>query len=387
AACAGGLILALRGLRASGRRAVGLHAGACALYAASMLIAETMVPAIGLSVLIYLTQVDARRALRWWAPEAGLAVLAAIHYATGTPERRVSSAGQETYLHHAGTLADQALTLFAGTVVPFAGSRTWVLAGLLGLGGLLAWRLRSGAAAVDRWLGVALLAAGFAAASFLIYVPADPTYEPLVPGIGNRINIGALLPLSVLAFAVARLVGALAGGGRRGGAVAAALWALMLAGGLVQTRADRVLWDRASTEQRSVLAALHTELPQPPRGASLLVFGSPGVVTRFERVGVARVNEPVPVFSTWWELDAAVKLSYGRTDLDAYPIWSYQPAQVACGAHDVYQLGLDGVRHALAYGRTYVVNVETPSMVRLDGQGQCSDVIGRATTMRYDLPV
>lgn len=384
ATAAGGLLLALRGLRASGRRAVGLHAGACALYAASMLIAETAVPAIGLSVLIYATRADVRRALRWWAPEAGLAALAAIHYATSTPRRRVSNAGQETYVHHAGTLADQALTLLAGTVAPFAGSRTWVLVLLLGVGGLIVW-LRP--AATDPWLAAAILAAVLAAASYLIYVPADATYEPLVPGVGNRINVGALLPLSVLAFAVARLAGGLAGGGRRAGAVAAALWAVMLAGGLIRTRADRVLWDQASAQQGSVLAALHAALPQPPRGASLLVFGSPGVVTHFERVGVARVNEPVPVFSTWWELDVAVKLSYGRPDLDAYPIWSYQAPQIACGAHDVYQLGLDQVRHALAYGRTYVVDVETPSVVRLDSQAQCSDVVGRATTIRYDLPV
>jgi hypothetical protein len=161
----------------------------------------------------------------------------------------------------------------------------------------------------------------------------------------------------------------------------------MLAGGLVRTSADRILWDQASARQGIVLAALHAALPQPPPGASLLVFGSPGVVTHFERVGVARVNEPAPVFSTWWELDVAVKLSFGRTDLDAYPIWSYQAPQVACGAHDVYQLGLDAVRHALAYGRTYVVDVETRSVVGLDDQRQCTDIIGRATTIRYDLPV
>jgi hypothetical protein len=73
--------------------------------------------------------------------------------------------------------------------------------------------------------------------------------------------------------------------------------------------------------------------------------------------------------------------------LDAYPIWSYQAPRVACGAHDVYQLGLDAVRHALAYGRTYVVDVQTRSVVRLEDQRQCTDIVGRATTIRYDLPV
>lgn len=89
------------------------------------------------------------------------------------------------------------------------------------------------------------------------------------------------------------------------------------------------------------------------------------------------------------ELDAAVKLSYDRADLNAYPIWSYQPPQVACGAHSIYQLGLDAgrVRHALAYGTVYLVDVAAKSAVRLVDQPQCSSLIAAATTVRYDLPV
>jgi hypothetical protein len=93
------------------------------------------------------------------------------------------------------------------------------------------------------------------------------------------------------------------------------------------------------------------------------------------------------VFSTWWELDAAVKLSFGRSDLDAYPIWSFQAPQVSCGAHYVYQLGLDGVRHALAYGHVFVVAVRAPRAVRLVSPQQCNTIIAAGTTIRYDLPV
>jgi hypothetical protein len=119
----------------------------------------------------------------------------------------------------------------------------------------------------------------------------------------------------------------------------------------------------------------------------MLVLGAPGVVTHFERVGESEVNVPIPVFSTWWELDAAVRLSYRRADLSAYPIWAYQPAQLVCGAYDVYQLGLDGVRHALAYAHVYVVEVRQSKAIRLDGQRGCKRVLARESTVRYDLPV
>jgi hypothetical protein len=239
----------------------------------------------------------------------------------------------------------------------------------------------------DEWLARAGLAAVFAAASYVIYVPSDPSYQPLIPAIGNRINIGALLPLSLLVFALVRLIGGQLGRGRAASAVTWLICLVVLAGGLMRLRADRVLWDQAAGEQRSVLAALHQALPDPPGGSALLVLHAPGVLTHFERVGVALVNEPVPVFSTWWELDAAVKLSYGRSDLDAYPIWSYQPPQVACGAHDIYQLGLDQVRHALRYGHVYAVDVDTPIAIRLDTPALCARVVAQATTVRYDLPV
>jgi hypothetical protein len=393
AACAAGFLVALRGLRASGRRARRLRLGALGLFLVSVLIAETMIPAIGLSVLVYRTRTGWRRAIRWWVGDAAIAGIAGIHYATSAPKRLSSNTGAgESYARHASVLADQALTLFTGTLVPFADARGPVLVGLLALGGLLLpargrspERDRLRAAALP-WLVAAGLAAVLAAASYVLYIPSDPSYQPLVPGVGNRVNIGALLPLSLLVFAVVRLVAGLLPWRRVAGALSAVLWAVVLVGGLIRLEADHRLWDEAADHQRTVLAAVHRVLPDPPVGSSLIVLNAPGVVTHFERVGVASVNEPVPVFSTWWELDAAVKLSYGRADLNAYPIWSYQPAQIACGAHYVYQLGLDSVRHAIDYGTVYVVDVNAPSEVRIDDQGECAATLSRAATVRYDLP-
>jgi hypothetical protein len=392
ATSAAGFLLALRGLRSSGRRARRLRLGALGLFVVSALIAETMLPAIGLSLLIYRTRVGWRRALAWWAADAVLVLVAGIHYALSAPERLSTNSDLQSYARHAVVLADQALTLFTGTLVPFVHSRGDVLAGLLVLGGLLRLAGRPSARGQHRrepmlpWVAAAGLSAVFAAASYAIYVPSDPSYQPLVPGIGNRVNVGALLPLSLLVFAIVRLAAGLCPGRRPAALLSGVLWAVVLVGGLIRLEADHRLWDQAAGHQRAVLAAVHAALPDPPVAASLIVLNAPGVVTHFEWVGDARVNEPVPVFSTWWELDAAVKLSYGRADLNAYPIWSYQPAQIACGAHYVYQLGLDSVRHALDYGTVYVVDVAARRAVRLDDRAECAAVLAKARTVRFDLP-
>lgn len=381
ATCVAGYTLSLRGLRAHGWQARRLHGGALALFAVSVLMAETMLPAIGLSLLVYRIRVGWSAALKRWALDGVLVVLAAGHYAVNAPKRNEGPASLDAYVDHAGVLADQALTLAATSIVPIVVDRGWIVLGLVILvAAVLRWGSR-------RWLGIAGLAAIFVGASYVIYVPADPSYQPLAPGVGNRVNIGALVPLSVLVYALVRAVAGLISRPRGVFVVAVACWAAVMAGALVRQHDDRRLWEAAASQQQAVLGALHAALPNPPPGSSMLVLNAPGVVTRPTRIGDRWVNTPVPVFSTWWELDGAVKLSYDRSDLHAYPIWAYQPAQIVCGANRVYQLGLDGVRHALTYGRAYVVDVRAQVATRLDSQRLCDAVVARSTTVRFDLPV
>ena len=163
--------------------------------------------------------------------------------------------------------------------------------------------------AIRRWLVAGAIAALAAAASYAIYVPADSSYLPLAAGVGNRVNIGALVPLAVLAFAVVRLLGGLvahaAGAAGRDGRAAR--------GGprpraRAAARRPHAVDRRGGRAGHGARGGPGRAAVTPPRGASLLVLNAPGVVTRFGRLGHASINQPVPVFSTWWELDAAVKL-------------------------------------------------------------------------------
>ncbi len=86
-ACLLGLLLGVRALRSRGRRAVALHAASLALLGASLLMAETMLPAIALSLLVYRTQVGWRRAAARWSADLVLVGVATIHYAVSSPVR------------------------------------------------------------------------------------------------------------------------------------------------------------------------------------------------------------------------------------------------------------------------------------------------------------
>ena len=391
-ACLLGLVVGVRALRVRARPAIALHAASLALLGASLLMAETMLPTIALSLLVYRTQVGWRRAAARWSADLVLVGIATIHYAVSSPVRLAADGRSLGAVAHARAIGDELLTLFTSTLVPYAPGRGWVLAGLLAVavfvGTQLARRRRADAAPILRWVVAGAIAALAAAASYAIYVPADTSYLPLAPGVGNRVNIGALIPLAVLAYAVVRLIGGLVAHPRMRTVLTVALLAAVVVPGLLRLRADRTLWTAAADEQETTLAAVRAALPSPPpSGASLLVLNAPGVVTRFGRLGHESINQPVPVFSTWWELDAAVKLRFGRSDIAAYPIWADQPPQVLCGAHHVYQLGLDGVRHALAYGRVYVIDVLERQAIRLDDADTCTQVTESRSTIRYDLPV
>lgn len=393
ACCVAGLLLALRALRSPGLWAVWLHVAALVLYLVSLSIAETTLPFISLSLLLYRTRVGWRRALASWSADAILVVAAAIHYASSVPPRRTLALGSEGYLEHIHVLAANGLKLFAGTLVPFARGWTWVVvigAVTLLLAAVAFRTLRTAElppqlADQRRWLIAGVLGATLAAVSYVIYIPANGVYQPLAPGSGNRVNIGVLLPLSVLTFAVLRLLAGVIRRPRWSQVLCTVLFLVVLVASVQRLLVDRALWDGAAKWQRTVLASVHRLLPSPRPGTSLLLFGAPGVVTRFAEVGTISYNESAPVFSTWWELDAAVKLSYGRADLDAYPVWSYQAPQLLCGRAYVYQLGLDGVRHALAYGHVYVIDAGGAHAVELTGSAQCTRLLTTAHALRYDL--
>jgi hypothetical protein len=218
-----------------------------------------------------------------------------------------------------------------------------------------------------RWLGVAAGGAVAAAAGWLVFIPADPYYSPYPTGMENRTNVFAALGVIVLLYAAAALAGLMVARAlRRPGAwwLAPVTGALVLGAGyaaLLQ-RHERV-WDRAFAAEMALLGQLKAVAPHPPPGATILTFGEPG----YEAVGV-------PIFGAYWDLNGAVRMQYGRSDLAGYPV--LPAARLTCGAR---ALRIGGAGYELAapapYGRAVLVDVPSGRMVQPRTRAACARAV------------
>ena len=205
-----GLAVALRAFDAPPPRRLRLHLLSLALYTVSAAYAEIAMPLVAIAVLLYVTRASVARSVKRWLLDL---VIVATCYA-GTVifvNGKVGFDGlpRSQWLGHARAIYAQALTIFSGTLVPFAdGSHAVIIALLAGLalagGGIWRWRPTASTTrrALRRWsitFGIAVVAA---IVGWGTYVPANAFYSPLQPGLSARINIVAGAPLAVAVVAV-----------------------------------------------------------------------------------------------------------------------------------------------------------------------------------------
>jgi hypothetical protein len=305
------------GLRAEGRRARRLTAASVALYVASVLTYSVAAVFALLSVLAYARVVPFRAALRRWRIDLVAVFAAMVFVGLLTTKGVQTPAGQ---LDHLETMLRQTGTLFAMAVEPYGSPSSWLVgaavAALVAIAAVAAWRLPVTDPARDalrRWLvvaagGVVALAAGYA-----LFVPGDPKYIPLAPGIYNRVNIVAAIGFAVIVVALAALLAALVlRGSRLGGARVAltlTLCAVVAVGWIRVTDEHQGHWARAAILQERVLDRIEQARAGVPRGGTILTFGSP-----------IQAAAGVPVFAQSWDLDAAAKLRLRDPELVAYPV-------------------------------------------------------------------
>jgi hypothetical protein len=217
-------------------------------------------------------------------------------------------------------------------------------------------------APLGRWLvlaGSAVLALPFA----WVLLLGSGALSPLGSGIDDRANIGAALPLALLAWSLAMLAATLVRLLRpKGGHTAAVvLGALLLLGYAWQARARADEWTRAAEHSRAVLAAIRG-LPLPPR-STVYTFGAP-----------AQTAPRVPVFIRFWELSAAVRVDRNDRSISAYPV--YAGSHLVCGATGVHarlsvldeREGLDPDSH---YGQAVLVDVPSHASAVLRSRRDC----------------
>lgn len=372
-----GVVLALRAIDApTRRRQLSLHLGSLLLFALAVTTYELVATVALCSVLLYLCRTSLRQALARFVADVIVIGLALFWTGSQTAVDHVNTLSNA--IAHARLLLTGGLQIIASSIEPFGSPPRAIVLGAAAailLLGVAAWLLTNrddgGRRELGRWLVIGVGGVIFAFAAWATFIPADPYYEPLSLGVGNRTNAVAVIGIAVLTVALSVIVGTLLFRRSRHSAVLTAglTVAVAVAVGLNyghRTRTDIYNWDQATKVQSQVLSVLHRAIPRPAAGSTLYVFG----YTNWTALGV-------PTFASPWDLNGAVKLLYRNSGIRAYPVMT--PAEAVCGRHVVYPVGpgYTTSQFSSRYGRAYLANVAGETASRPLNQSQCNTALGR----------
>ena len=378
-------------LRATRRSAHGwtLHTVAVILYAASILLYEITLLATAIGGALYLVRAPRRAALRRWGVD--LVVCGAVFLFVTSRQIRLWSGSDQHQtqdlhdtLRHAGLIVDQGLTLMARSVFPFGEPARGVVAlcalAIIATAGAIASRtsdheLRH---ALVRMLSLGAGGILVTGAGWAMVASAKPQdwYLPLATGISNRTNVLAGIGFSLLAVALASLLGLLVskGASARTRSAGAAVLALIMigvtgVGYLTHVANDRSTWLRAQRLRGSVLRAARIAFPIPPTNSSIIASGVP-----------LWAGPTVPVFATSVDLMGAVDVMWNDITIAALPA---APASVGCNASGISVAEI-GATAPAPYGRTFILDVPTNQAIRISNQAECQAVARAAGVLNED---
>jgi hypothetical protein len=322
-----GAVLTLWSFDAKAWRAWLLRGGAFALYAVSLLTYEIGIVALGASVLLYRCSAPWRKATLAWLQDVAVVVLVYILATRTAVVERLSPADT---VDHARDIARNALKLVGTQVLPLGlpEAVALALAGLvIVIAAAVALRLETDDPArqeIRRWLVAIGLSSVMTIAAYAVYASGWRGYDPLAPGLGNRVNALAALPLATIAYALGALVVLLVSvwlppRSRSWAAAAPALFGLLLAVPYFSTTRDHAdTWTAGYRRAQGVLNLMSERMPKPPPDSMVLAFGQS-----------AEESPGIPVWAARWDLNGAVALRYDDLTLAALP--AFQGTTVACG--------------------------------------------------------
>ena len=365
-----GFLVALIGLDRHGPWSVVLHCLAIVLYVASMLDYELTAPVILLAGFVYVHQVGWRRGGWRWALDA-IAVLTTLLHRDLTTHKH--SFGVSADLDHARVIGDQALTLAAHSVLPVGGvPRVGVLIGIGGVVGVGLVLALSGPPSqrqrARRNVGYLVAGAAVVVAGYLMIVPADPGYQPVSAGVGNRIDAVAALGFALIVLALCGIVGQVAarmtgGSGRRVAGVSTALALVIIAMGASVVVTDASHWDRASVEQQETLAVIRHLVRSPSATTTVFTFG---------RSGYSAPSVPIFGGGGNGDLVGAVRVMWMNGSVRGFPI--LQEMHFVCSSYSVRLLDTGMINSTTVYGRADFINLLTSKVVVPRDQHQCQAV-------------
>ena len=351
-----------------------LHAASLALFVASLLLYEIALLLMLSSVLVYRLRVPWTAAAKRWVVDCAVLGILALTVTTGSDAGHVGT--EVGVFEHGKVIAEQARTLLMTVVLPL-NSGSWymlLLVALVPALGVLGYRLLPAASPtrpeLRRWL--IAMAAGLAIVvlGYVVYAPGTDYYQPMGPGIMNRVNFVPSFGWVLMLYAGFMLIATLAlrelPNARRWAAGVASVACLLIAIGWlkpISTYSD--YFTRAYAEDVRVLATMKQGLPKPREGSTIWTFGQP-----------VEVVPGVPVFGNTWDMTSSVQLNYDDGSLISYV--AYPETTFACTPHGV-QAG--GPRYAPTgqpdpiysspYGLTYFVETSSGETIAVENRKQC----------------
>jgi hypothetical protein len=374
----GGVLLALRGLRAqSGRVAAAYHGGALLLYAFACLSYEGLIPLVAAAGLVYAGAAGIRGAARRWPADLILTALLVWQVAGPGQKGRGGSIDPGHLVDRAGEMWRAAVE-----VVRFSLPFDRVLWGPLGLLVIVAAAVGIGMAlarggrlarAVRAWAAIALGGMVFALLGLLMFLPATTGFVPVWQGPANRISLIAGLGESIFLIGLVWLCAlGLASLLKRPGLATLLGAAAVLLLGVTLLRQEIVnqdSWATAHRASRRVISAVRTTLGKRiAPGTQVVTFRHP-----------LGTPDSVPVFITAWDLKGALDLAYDDQTIRAHaavPGMRCDPAGIAFPDFG----GPPDRVVAMPYRSVWFVDVEHHSAEPISGQAQCLAASARLRT-------
>ena len=361
-----GLVVSLRGLRASGRHARVLALLGTTLYVLAVLTYEAVGGVVLLVVLVYAWWCGWRGAWRRWLLDLSGVVPALAYVWVRQPANHTDHPSLRGQVAHAGRIAHGATALLWQALTP-VGAPAAVVAGVvlvIAMGALATRHALDVAdparALLSRWLWItaaSVLAIGIA---YGPYVPGLGKYVPTAPGLLNRVNLLAAFGYAVLVYALVVLGGLLVARVVRR-EVAAVIGSLLCAAVLLAyTAADRKhegQWDNATRVANHELDTVAHLVPDPRPGTVIYAFGDPNYVA-----------PGVPVFAIAGDLNNAVKVRLRSLRADAFPM--RPTTRWSCGTQRMYPRDF-GPGKGARYGRGIFVSARRGFAVTIDSQAAC----------------
>lgn len=303
------------------RRDYRFHVLAVVLYLLAMLSYEIVLPLIAFLGGIYLIRAGWKEA-RWrWAADLVAVVVAAIWNLTHTARTTSGISGD---FRHLRQIVDGGGRIVGQTAVPSQSTHTTLvlvaLAVVLGGGLAVWWGERGTAAASTSGWGLRgwLLLAGAGIAVFVlgwvIFIPADPYYTPVIWGVTNRVNGMAGFGTVITVYAALGVLGCLLGRLVRGVSLAPIAITLSLALVLGVSYAVVLhrhigIWNAAYVAEEKAMDQVAARYPTLPEGSTIFAGNYP-----------ANETLGVPILSAAWDFDGMVKDHYETYGVSAYPL-------------------------------------------------------------------